>query len=98
MASGTAGTRAKPVPNLESMGPTHRLKIANSNVLKYLINHAEGKKKMEPTQVTAAIALLKKVLPDLSSIDQKTEHSVDDGLDAVIRYAAQNAKRAVDFE
>ena len=45
----------------------HRAKIANSNILNVLIEHAEGRKDMGGTQVTAAIALLKKVMPDLSS-------------------------------
>jgi hypothetical protein len=90
MASGTAGTRAKPVPNLESMGPTHRLKIANSNVLRYLVDHAEGKKEMQPTQVTAAIALLKKVLPDLSAIDQKSELSVTDELGEILKLISKD--------
>ena len=51
-----------------SMPDRHRDKIANSNILNNLIEHAEGTKKLEPSQVTAAIALLKKVLPDLQSV------------------------------
>jgi hypothetical protein len=49
----------------------HRHKIANSNILTYLIEHAEGSREMGATQVQASIALLKKVLPDLST----TEHT-----------------------
>ncbi len=43
----------------------HRLKIKNSNILNALIEHVEGKREMSATQVTAGVALLKKVLPDL---------------------------------
>lgn len=45
----------------------HRLKIQNSNILSALISHAEGEREMSSTQVTAGIALLKKVMPDLSA-------------------------------
>ncbi len=50
------------------MSDEHRVKIQNSNVLNALIEHAVGKREMSSTQVTAAIALLKKVLPDLQSV------------------------------
>ena len=51
-----------------SMPDRHRDKIANSNILNNLIEHAEGKRELSSSQVTAAIALLKKVLPDLQSV------------------------------
>ena len=58
----------------------HRDKIKNSNILSYLLRHIEGKREMSPTQVQAALALLKKTLPDLSSVehtgDQKNPLSV----------------------
>lgn len=66
--AGKVGSRRKSVPNFE-MGPEHRLKIANSNVLKCLIQHAEGTREMSATQVTAGIALLRKVLPDLAAAE-----------------------------
>lgn len=47
------------------MGPEHRVKIANSNILNALIEHAEGKREMSSTQVTTGLGLLKKVLPDM---------------------------------
>ena len=50
------------------MPEEHRVKIANSNILKKLIEAAEGKFEMTSTQATIAIALMKKVLPDLSSV------------------------------
>jgi len=50
------------------MSHEHRVKIQNSNVLNALIEHAEGKRKMSPSQVTAGLGLLKKVFPDLASV------------------------------
>jgi hypothetical protein len=48
------------------MSDDHRVKIQNSNILNALIEHVEGRREMQATQVTAGIALLKKVLPDLT--------------------------------
>lgn len=50
------------------MSEAHRTKIQNSQILKALIEHAEGKREMGATQVTAGLGLLKKCLPDLSSV------------------------------
>lgn len=50
------------------MDDSHRVKIQNSKVLNCLIEHVEGKREMTGTQVSAGIALLKKVLPDLQSM------------------------------
>jgi hypothetical protein len=51
------------------MDDSHRVKIQNSNILNALIEHVEGKREMGASQVTAGIALLKKVMPDLTSND-----------------------------
>ena len=48
------------------MDDSHRVKIQNSNILNALIEHVEGKREMTGTQVSAGVALLKKVLPDLT--------------------------------
>jgi len=48
------------------MSDEHRVKIQNSNILNALIEHVDGKREMSGSQVSAGIALLKKVLPDLS--------------------------------
>lgn len=58
---GTGGTR---------LTEEHRDKIRKSNILNRLIEHAEGKEgvEMTPTQVTAALGLLKKALPDLTAV------------------------------
>ncbi len=50
------------------MSDEHRVKIQNSNILNALIEHVEGKRDMSATQVTAAVNLMKKVLPDLSAM------------------------------
>lgn len=50
----------------------HRLKIENSHILNRLIRHAEGVEEMKQTEVTAGLALLKKVLPDLQAITHET--------------------------
>lgn len=51
------------------MSDEHRVKIQNSNILNALVEHVEGKRDMSSTQVTAGIALLKKVLPDLTAVE-----------------------------
>jgi hypothetical protein len=48
------------------MGSEHRTKIANSQILNRLINHAEGKVDMTSTQVQAALGLLDRVMPKLA--------------------------------
>lgn len=50
------------------MPEEHRVKIQNSNILNALIEHATGKRDMSATQVTAGLGLLKKALPDLSTV------------------------------
>lgn len=48
------------------MSDEHRVKIQNSNVLNALIEHVEGEREMSSSQVTAGVALLKKVMPDMT--------------------------------
>ncbi len=50
------------------MSEAHRVKIQKSNILNALIEHATGKRDMSATQVTAGLGLLKKCLPDLTSM------------------------------
>ena len=50
------------------MSEEHRDKFKNSNILTALIQHVEGKREMTPSQVTAGLGLLKKALPDLSTV------------------------------
>ena len=51
------------------MSDEHRVKIQNSNILNALIEHVSGTRDMSSSQVTAGIALMKKVLPDLSAVE-----------------------------
>jgi len=53
------------------MTDEHRDKIAKSNILRRLIDFSEGKVgvDMAPHQVTAALGLMRKVLPDLSAVE-----------------------------
>lgn len=51
------------------MTQEHRDKIAKSNILYKLIKCAEGVEEMSPTQASVGVALLKKVLPDLQSVE-----------------------------
>lgn len=55
-------------PSGFKMPEEHRTKIANSKVLNRLIEFAEGKEGVEMSahQVTAALGLMKKCLPDLT--------------------------------
>jgi len=48
-----------------------RAKIQTHQLVRRLTEHVNGKVKLEATQVSAALGLLKKVMPDLSA----TEHS-----------------------
>lgn len=55
------------------MGAEHRTKIANSKILKHLIEHAEGSREMTSTQVTAGLGLLDRVMPKLAAVDHTTD-------------------------
>lgn len=70
------------------MSDEHRVKIQNSNILNALIEHVEGRRDMSATQITAGVALLKKVLPDLSSTE--LSGSVD-----VVNYSKEQRDAAV---
>ena len=48
---------------------TVRLKIQNSKIVNRLISYVIGEITLEPAQVTAGLGLLKKALPDLTTID-----------------------------
>lgn len=49
------------------MSEAHRDKIRNSNILNALVEHVEGKREMSPSQVSAGLGLLRKIMPDLAS-------------------------------
>lgn len=50
------------------MSEEHRVKIQNSNILNALIEHVNGKREMSASQVSAGVALMKKILPDLQAV------------------------------
>jgi crossover junction endodeoxyribonuclease RuvC len=67
------------------MSEEHRTKIQNSRILRVLIDHIEGREEISPARVTAALGLLKKVLPDLQAVTVggdpanplRHEHAID---------------------
>lgn len=65
------------------MSDEHRTKIGNSQILKRLVDHVEGKVDMSSTQVTAGLGLLKKIMPDLQST------TIKGGLDIVTQTKEQ---------
>lgn len=60
-----------------------RVKIQTSMLVNRLTKFVKGEVKMEAPQVTAALGLLKKSLPDLSSIEAK--HDVSDALSDLLK-------------
>jgi len=50
------------------MSDEHRVKIQNSNILNALIEHAQGDRDMSPSQVSAGLGLLRKIMPDLAAV------------------------------
>lgn len=72
------------------MGDEHRVKIQNSNILNALLEHIDGKREMSATQVSAGLGLLRKVMPDLSAAELKTE--------VVHRYVARVPEKAKNTE
>lgn len=71
------------------MSNEHRDKIQKSNVLNALIEHAEGKREMSASQVTAGLGLLKKCLPDLQNVQITGE---DDGpVQMVVSWASKKS-------
>lgn len=81
--------------NGKKLGPMssyHREKIAKSQILKRLIEHAEGKlssagiggnQEMSATQVTAALSLLDRVLPKLTQAQIEQNVTVEDKIEAI---------------
>ena len=67
------------------MSDHHRVKLQNCGVLNRLIEHALGKNSMTASEANTGIALMRKVLPDLSAttidaqvtMDNLTDEEVD---------------------
>ena len=70
----------------------HRGKIKNSAILNVLIEHIEGRRDLVASQVTAALGLLKKVMPDLSSVEHKTEAPLANMSDDELRQLIDKAR------
>ena len=78
-----------------AMGDEHRAKIANSQILKHLIEHSLGARDMSATQVQAAIALIRKILPDLQAIEVQgdvVQHVISERLLTAAEWAAQHSQ------
>lgn len=73
------------------LNPRHqqsvREKIRASQIINALQNHVFGKTKMEPSQVTAGLGLLKKSIPDITQVQgtgENGEHKIDAKIELVI--------------
>lgn len=56
-----------------------RERIKTSMLINRLTSFVEGSVELSPAQVTAALGLMKKTLPDLTSVDGTLEHTGKDG-------------------
>jgi len=65
-----------------------RAKIKTSQLINRLSDHVLGTVDLKPTQVAAALGLLRKTIPDLSQAENKTE--------IVHRYVARLPNKAAD--
>lgn len=75
------------------MSHDHRVKIQNSNILNALIEHAEGKREMSATQVTAGLGLLKKAFPDLAAMTMSGDP--DNPLETRVTFDAEKFVSAI---
>jgi hypothetical protein len=77
------------------MSDAHRVKIQNSNILNALVEHVEGKREMSATQVTAGVALLRKIMPDLQAVEfsgeQTVTYAINPDLPTEAEWEAENA-------
>jgi hypothetical protein len=55
-----------------------RLRIDAAKIVEHLRDHVLGQIPMQPQQVTAAVALLRKVLPDMTALEHSGEVGVVD--------------------
>ena len=76
------------------MSESHRVKIQNSNILSMLIKNAEGKQDMSSGQVSSALGLLKKVMPDMSAVtvDAEVNHNISDDMQDILN-SMKNGKK-----
>ena len=74
------------------LNPRHdaktREKIQTSQLINRLNKFVKGDVEMSSQQVTAALGLLRKSLPDLSAVDQTTTHDVSDPMKELLEHIA----------
>ena len=68
--------------NRTALSERTRERIKTSMIVNRLTDHIDGKLELTPTQVTAALGLLKKTLPDLKVLD--LGNADDEGLEVRI--------------
>jgi hypothetical protein len=74
------------------MGAEHRAKIANSQIFKRLLDHAEGNLPDLPvSERDTALALLRKVMPDMKPVD--ADGDTDDKITLTFRIGGDDAPR-----
>lgn len=80
-----------------------RAKINGGTILKALQDHVDGKREMSRTQVSAAVALLNKIVPNVSEsvvdVNARVEHVTDHKPDLssiLAELRSREAKRAGD--
>lgn len=78
------------------MGPEHRTKIANSQILNRLIAHVEGDLELSQTQVSAGLGLLKKVMADMTHNENETTLNAGDTIADLFKYLASNGRHVTD--
>jgi hypothetical protein len=53
--------------------PETRAKIKGGQLIERLQNHVLGKSQLDPSQVSAGLGLLKKIIPDLAAVQHSGE-------------------------
>jgi hypothetical protein len=100
--SGKKGMRwARPLSSPVNLDELRR-SIDAKNVVKMLMEHISGSREMEASQITAAIALLRKVMPDLQATElsgELTHQHVAADTDAILRrLVPEHFERGTDSE
>lgn len=72
-------------------------KIQTSQLINRLTQHALSDEPiMDSSQVTAAVKLINKVVPDLSSVQQETKHGVTDEFAAFLEQIGTHGRKIHD--
>ena len=73
-----------PARNRKGLSENTRMRIKTSMIANRLMDHVLGKCEMSNTQVTAALGLLRKTLPDLTMADIQSTIKVENSLAGLI--------------